>query len=166
MSNRKSPSPSPEWGIFCFLPPSSLFPVSCVCPVLAGIPAITSSLFLSVFLSIYLRPFFRPFLRPFLRHCMPASFVCSFRRIISGFFRLVSGFFRLISVLCLLRRMSSRVSLSLSFFFAVYLRCYSFFCCLSAIFSIYMYFLYFFSFLFAHIKNSSYLCTVFLKGLT
>ena len=31
----------------------------------------------------------------------------------------------------------------LSFFLAVYLRCYSFFCCLSAIFSIYMYFLYF-----------------------
>ena len=128
MSNRKSPSPSPEWGIFCFLCMSCFRRYS-------GDPPLRLSL------------------RPFLRHCMPAFFVCPFRRIVSGFFRLVSGFFRLVSVLCLLRRMSSRASLSLSFFFAVYLRCYSFFCCLSAIFSIYMYFLYFSTFLFAYIKN-------------
>lgn len=48
MSNRKIPRSPVERGIFC-----SLFPVSCVCPVLAGIPAILLSVFLSIFLSIY-----------------------------------------------------------------------------------------------------------------
>ena len=40
MSNKKIPRSPVERGIFC-----SLFPVSCVCPVLAGIPAILLSSF-------------------------------------------------------------------------------------------------------------------------
>lgn len=48
MSNRKIPRSLVERGIFC-----SLFPVSCVCPVLAGIPALLLSVFLFLFLSIY-----------------------------------------------------------------------------------------------------------------
>ncbi len=146
MSNRKIPRSPVERGIFCF-------PVFCsLCMSCSrrysGYPPL---LFLSVFLSAFS---LRPFLRSFLRHCMPASFVCSFRRIVSGMFivplcQIPSGIFPSPSLSCCLPAV-------LFLFFAVYLR-FSLFICIFCIF------LYFSAFLFAHIKNSSYLCTVFRK---
>ena len=127
MSNRKIPRSPVERGIFCFL-----FPISCVCPVLAGIPAILLSSFsssISPSISVFSLCLF---LRPFLRHCMPASFVCSFRRIVSGMF-----------IVHCARYHPELPSPSLSF---LLFTCGAilFLGCLSAIFSIYMYFSVFF----------------------
>lgn len=153
MSNRKLPRSPVERGIFC-----SLFPVSCVCPVLAGIPAILLSVFLSIFLSIYFSVHFSGIvcrhllyvhsagLYPASSVLYPASSVwypyfvyCAgiefrhFRRLLR---RMSSGIFPSSSLSCCLPAV-------LFFFWAVYLRFSIFFCI----------FLYFSTFLFAYIKK-------------
>ena len=181
MSNRKIPRSPVERGIFCspfLLSPSPFLPFGISLFVSAnlgglemplrspslegraGVGFSPSSLLSSLSCARHLR--WRLSLRPFLRHCMPASFVCSFRRLVSVFFRLVSITLS-IPPSCIrhvhrpLCRMSSGIFPLPLFLFcclpAVLFLFLLFICdflCLSAIFCI---FLYFSAFLFAYIKK-------------
>lgn len=145
MSNRKLPRSPVERGIFC-----SLFPVSCVCPVLAGIPAILLSVFLSIFLSIYFSVHFSGIV---CRHLLyvhsaglyPASSVLyPASSVWYPYFVYCAGIeFR--HFRRLLRRMSSGIFPSSSLSFLLF-TCGAilFLGCLSAIFYIFLYFSIFF----------------------